>query len=125
MNAAISRSYDVIVYPYDNDDEQYCAFSISPTMVNKHTIRIFLSCYDDFEDPLYLGLCDDELWFIDTGNRRGLTFPLPNSADQIFDYFEDIDEYDPNKCAVLAETAFILYHDILNPLHSLPEKSSD
>ena len=102
MNAAISRSYDVIVYPYDNDDEQYCAFSISPTMVNKHTIRIFLSCYDDFEDPLYLGLCDDELWFIDTEYQHGLTIPFPKTEDDVYDCIIEIDGYDEEQCAVLS-----------------------
>ena len=124
MKAAISRSYHVMVYPYDNDDEHHSSFSITPEMVNEHTIRIYLGCDDGFEYPVYLGICEQDLLFIDTGKRRGLTIPLPDSADQVYEYFEEFDEYDEHQCAVLAETVFILYHDIWNPLHTISEEPS-
>lgn len=115
MNATIARSYDVIVYPHDNDCEEYCAFSITPKVINAHTLRIFLSCYNDFENPLYLGLCDDSVWFIDTEYSHGLTIPFPNTADDVYDSFIEIDDYDEEQSAVLAETVFLLYQDILRP----------
>ena len=116
MNATIARSYDVIVYPHENDCDEYCAFSITPKVINSHTLRIFLSYYNDFENPLYLGLCDDSVWFIDTEHYHGLTIPFPETADDVYDYLIEIDDYDEEQSAVLAETVFLLYHDILKPL---------
>ena len=115
MNAAIFRNYDVIVYLNEDDCDDYCAFSITSHMIYTHTIRVFITCYNDFEKPLYLGLCDDELWFIDTEYQHGLTIPFPKTEDDVYDCIIEIDGYDEEQCAVLSETIFLLYQDILKP----------
>ena len=34
--------------------------------------------------------------------------------DDAYSYFEEIDEYDDEMCAILSETVSLLYHDILS-----------
>lgn len=119
MKPSVKRSYDVKVFPYYDDES--CCFSIDSREINERTVRIFLSCYNFHEEALYLGVCDRDLWFVDSENRRGLVMTLPNDFDDIYSCFEEIDDYDEEQCAVLAETVFLLYQDILIHKIRLPE----
>ena len=112
MKSIINRSYDVTVYPYE--DDEYCSFTLNIREINERVIRILLTCYPEFDQPMYLGLCDDGIWFIDSDNYRGLTMKVPVSPDDAYSYFEEIDEYDDEMCAILSETFSLLYHDILS-----------
>ena len=38
-----------------------------------------------------------------------------SKADDVYDYLIEIDDYDEEQCAILAETVFLLYQDILRP----------
>ena len=97
MKTKVSRSYDIIVYPYDEDDEEYSAFRISTEELSGKTIRIQLCFFASEEQSLLMGMCGNKIWFIDEENNRGLTMSLPVTDEQ---------------CSVLSETVNILYHDV-------------
>lgn len=112
MKSIINRSYDITVYPYD--DDEYCSFTLNIREINEKIIRILLTCYPEFDQPMYLGICEDGIWFVDPENYRGLTMKAPVTSDDAYPYFEEIDDYDEEMCTVLAETVSLLYHDILS-----------
>ena len=112
MKTKVSRSYDIIVYPYDEDDEEYSAFRISTEELSGKTIRIQLCFFASEEQSLLMGMCGNKIWFFDEENNRGLTMSLPVTSDDIYACFEEIDEYDDEQCSVLSETVNILYHDV-------------
>lgn len=122
MNPKINRSYDITVYPFDEDDA--CSFSIKTREISDKIIRILLTCYMTDDCIYYLGTCENCLWFVDPDNYRGLTLPFPSSGTELEENFEEIEDYDEELCCILSETVYLLYHDILS-VNTAPTKPEE
>ena len=107
MISNVKLSYDVIIYP-DDDEEESISFSFYPKRVGSQTIQFDLPYINSEGVPMYIGFHDEKCWFIDTNNQRGIFLDSPTEVSSTADDLSLIDEYDKEACIVIAKAIEVI-----------------
>lgn len=112
MKTIIQRNYQIRVYPYDDDDEEYCDYRLEVKNICDGFVAMHIKASEMYETYMYLAYVNDTILFTDPDNFRGTLIRWPsNNIDAIYDSLEEIDEYDEEQCAILSSAIRTVWDD--------------
>ncbi len=113
MKTEVRRDYEVVVYPYEDDEEEYGVYRLSIRNTLPGVIEMHITDTGLYDDRLYLTDTKDSILFLDPSNLRGTLIRKPfDGIDSIYEQIEEIDDYDEYQCAVLASAVNLACHDV-------------
>ena len=115
MKTTIQRNYDVMVYPYDSDEEDYSSYHLEIRNITDRFVAMHIIASGLYDTYMYLANLNDPLLFTDPDRYKGILIPQPcNNIDGIYEYLEEIDDYDEEQCAILSSAIHTVWHDIFS-----------
>lgn len=119
MRAEVQRrEYDILIYPYDDDEEEYGTYRLTIHTEAPGVFRMHITdsaLHGIYDDDIYLADLRDSAVLTDPVNLRGILLDRPfDKVQKIYDQLEEIDDYDEYQCAVLASAVHFAYENISN-----------
>lgn len=113
MKTKIQRRYDITVYPYEEDDEDTSSYHLEIKHIADRLVAMHIIAPRQFNTYTYLANLNNTVLFTDPDACRGTLIPQPcNDIDNIYEYLEDIDDYDEEQCAILSSAINVVWNDI-------------
>ncbi len=113
MKTTIQRNYDVRVYPYDGDEEEYSSYHLEIRDISERFVAMHIMAPGMYDTYMYLANLNDTILFTDPDEYKGILIPWPgNNSDTIYECLEEIDDYDEEQCAILSSAISTVWHDI-------------
>ena len=115
MKTKIQRNYDVMVYPYDSDEEEYSSYHLEIRDITERFVAMHIIASGLYDTYMYLANLNDTLLFTDPDNYKGILIPWScNNSDAVYECLEEIGDYDQNQCVILSSAIKIAWHDIFS-----------
>ena len=116
MKATIQRNYDVTVYPYDGDEEEYSSYHLEIRNITDRFVAMHIRVPRLYDSYMYLANLNDTILFTDPDHYRGILIPwLCNNTDAVYECLEEIEDYDEEQCAILSSAISTVWRDIFWP----------
>lgn len=113
MKTTIQRNYDITVYPYDSDEEDYISYHLEIRNITDRFVAMHIIDSGLYDTYMYLANLNDTLLFTDPDEYKGILIPWPgNSIVNIYECLEEIDDYDEEQCAILSSAISTVWQDI-------------
>ena len=113
MKITIQRNYDVIVYPYDSDEENFNSYRLEIRNITDRFVAMHIIDSGLYDTNMYLANLNDTLLFTDPDEYKGILIPWPgNNSVVIYECLEEIDDYDEERCAILSSAISTVWRDI-------------
>ena len=113
MKTTIQRNYDVMICPYDSDDDDYISYTLEIRNITDRFVAMHVIASGLYDTYMYMANLNDTLLFTDPDEHKGILIPQPcNNIDVVYEYLEEIDDYDEKQCAILSSAINTVWHDI-------------
>lgn len=124
MKTTIQRNYDVTVFPYDSDEEEYSSYHLEIKNITERFVAMHITAPGLYDTYMYLANLNDTLLFTDPDEYKGILIPWPcNNTDVVYECLEEIDDYDEEQCAILSSAISTVWCDIFWPQRNVPNEN--
>jgi hypothetical protein len=121
MKTSIQRNYDITVYPYDSDEEDYISYHLEIRNITDRFVAMHIIDSGLHDTYMYLANLNDTLLFTDPDEYKGILIPWPGNNSNIIDEcLEEIDDYDEEQCAILSSAINTVWCDIFWSQRNVP-----
>ena len=111
MKSNIYHSYDVYLFPEDDNDEFCISFHIELKKTSTDIVEFILWNSHMEDEPKYVGLLPSGIWYIDPSLYRGVTVMAPISYNKLVEELEAVDEYEEEQYYSIAKAIELIYKD--------------